>query len=93
MQELEPMLDRNDLGRILRKSPITIRNMTSKSPEKLPPFLRVGNEARWLPSDVHRWIEDQKAAPKGTSKPSRRPGRPTKSEQVAAWRAGVGAGE
>ncbi|MFH1913923.1 MAG: hypothetical protein ABIK45_06595 [Pseudomonadota bacterium] len=91
MHDLEEMMDRTDLARILRKSPITIRNMTTKSPEKLPPFLRVGNEARWLPSDVKAWIEEQKAAPKSVIKQTkRRPGRPSKSETVAARRAGAG---
>lgn len=84
---LEPMLDRNDLARILKKSPITIRNMVSRCPEKLPPFLRVGSEARWVPQDVWEWIEEQKnLAQKPRTMPRHR-GRPTKAEQVKSRRA------
>jgi len=56
----------------------------------LPPSIKLGRLLRFRPSDVEAWLKDQQAAeviqPPAPPPSGRRPGRPTKAEQVAARR-------
>lgn len=51
------------LAKYLGISESTIKTLTSRRPEALPPFFKVGNAKnspiRWRKSDVDNWIEEQ----------------------------------
>lgn len=56
----------------------------------LPPVVRIGRLPRFHQADVHIWLNKKRQAPPPactTAAPKRRPGRPTKAEQIAARRA------
>lgn len=48
----------------------------------LPPMLRMGRLPRFALEDVHKWLE-AKRCPRPHACTHRRPGRPTKAEQIA----------
>lgn len=91
---LPVLLSIGDMGRILGLGPKAIYVRIENDPGSLPPrFILPGsNLLRWHPTVVQRWL-DAKAgliAPTALPPPSprRRPGRPTKEEQIERQRGG-----
>ncbi len=84
---MEKLIDISQLGEILGRSVGALRNDLSRNPARLPAPIRIGQAGRllrWRQKDVQVWI-DQLAAEQQSSprqKKRRRPGRPTKSEQI-----------
>lgn len=98
------LLTCKELAAVLAASPKTIAANVSRAPHLLPRYLKRGRNVYWRWSTVQEWLEDLEAKAdqeraerieKALKRPtrSRGPGRPTKSEQVAARRAGAGAGK
>ncbi len=74
-------LDVEGLAFYLKKSPLTVGNDLSRSPERLPPPIRTtGRKALWLEHKVLEWLEAQISQPTPAVK---KLGRPTKVEQMA----------
>lgn len=44
---------------LIDRSPATISKDTSRRPETLPPFFRLGRTALWLESDVIAWLKEK----------------------------------
>lgn len=84
---MQILLTPKTLGAMLGLAEQTIYNRHSNRGD-LPPVLKVGRLLRFRPSDVDAWLasKEEPTAPTTTpiSSPPRRPGRPTKAEQVAA---------
>lgn len=86
--ELET-LDLYDLSSLLKKTAASIRTDLCRNPHRLPPriFLPGSAKVLWLKSDVADWLRQCRSKPALQVAEPRRPGRPTKSQQVAARRA------
>lgn len=89
---MDKLLDINDLAEWLGRSPNTIKSDLSRCPDTLPPGFKIGRDWRWRPVDVIAWIDLQaklawdKRFGTGLSQTvatRRRPGRPTKAEEIA----------
>lgn len=89
---MDKLLDIYDLSEWLGRSPATIKSDLSRCPQTLPPGIKIGREWRWRPEDVIRWIDNKarQAWDKHLGQtlhvepsPPRRPGRPTKAEEIA----------
>lgn len=76
-----------DLAEILRLKPQTIYNRLCRQPDTLPPATRVPGfrGPRWSLKIVRDW-QAQYEPVELIEMPRRRPGRPTKAEQVARRR-------
>lgn len=64
MDENARLLGIKELAEVLRRSPHTIAAEASRSPEKLPPRVRLPGTRRvlWLESDVAAWIKQHREA-------------------------------
>ena len=53
-----------ELARILRKAPETVRVDVSRKPHTLPPRLKIPDSKRvlWLRSDVKNWLREMSTA-------------------------------
>lgn len=87
LSELET-LDLYDLSSLLKKTAASIRTDLCRNPHRLPPRLFVPGSAKilWLKSDVLQWLQACRNKPAVLPQAGRRPGRPTKSEQIAVRR-------
>lgn len=83
---VEQLLTPKTLAAALGLAEQTIYNRHSSGGD-LPPVIKLGRLLRFRPADVEVWLEcrQQLTAPVSTSAPlvARRPGRPTKAEQIA----------
>lgn len=54
------------LAKVLNRSPATIASQVSKSPESLPPRLKLPHSRRvlFLEEDVLKWLRDSRTTPK-----------------------------
>ena len=92
---MEQLLTPKTLAAYLGLAEQTIYNRHSMGGD-LPPAIKLGRVLRFRPADVEAWLERQVSSPtpqapsleKGATpvKTKRRPGRPTKAEQIAARR-------
>ncbi len=99
MSESDPMLDKFEVAELLGKSHKTIIVDVSRAPHRVPPFVRVGPKTiRWRLSTVLEWLSDLEQQTKDETarlvaakirarRTGRRPGRPTKAEQIARRKA------
>lgn len=72
-----------ELGTLVGLASRTIYNRINTGGD-LPPILRLGRLPRFSLADVQAWIESKRTAPTSAPSPARRrPGRPTKAEQIA----------
>jgi predicted DNA-binding transcriptional regulator AlpA len=55
---VKPLLNLEELARLLGRSPETIRKDIQRNPAGVPPHLRIpGNRLlRWRPADVEGWL-------------------------------------
>jgi len=85
---MDALLSPKDLAAFLGIAEQTVYNRHSAG-GSLPSALKLGRLLRFRPSDVETWLEQQHQpeADIPTSKTPRRPGRPTKAEQIARRRA------
>lgn len=93
---MEQLLTPKTLAACLGLAEQTIYNRHSMGGD-LPPAIKLGRLLRFRPADVEVWLERQVSSPatpppslqKGgaTATTKRRPGRPTKAEQISARRA------
>ena len=88
---MEQLLSPKTLAALLGLAEQTIYNRHSIGGD-LPPTIKLGRLLRFRASDVEAWLTSQQAAaavvrPPAKRPTSRRPGRPTKAEQVATRRA------
>ena len=84
---MEQLLTPQTLAAALGLAEQTIYNRHSTGGD-LPPAVKLGRLLRFRPSDVESWLERQQQVSKTPPTPvqpsvTRRPGRPTKTEQVA----------
>lgn len=91
------LLDVSDLSKILKIGMKSIYVKSSQSPQDLPPRIKLpgSRTLRWHPTVVKKWLDEQS----GLSEPTvaittptpkkRRPGRPTKEEQIERQRGGA----
>lgn len=85
---MERLLSPKELANILGLAEQTIYNRHSTGGE-LPPSIKLGRLLRFRPSEVDVWLTSQKRpATRPNPEPAlkRRPGRPTKAEQLATRR-------
>lgn len=87
---VEQLLTPKTLAITLGLAEQTIYNRHSTGGD-LPPAIKLGRLLRFRPSDVEAWLKRQQQASTTLRSPqppsvTRRPGRPTKAEQVAARR-------
>ena len=86
---MEQLLTPNALAAILSLAGQTIYNRHSTGGDLLV-CIKLGRLLRFHPTDVETWLTSQKssaaAMPPAPPSTARRPGRPTKAEQVAARR-------
>jgi predicted DNA-binding transcriptional regulator AlpA len=87
---VEQLLTPKTLATTLGLAEQTIYNRHSTGGD-LPSAIKLGRLLRFRPSDVEAWLERQQQTSTTPPKPvpptvTRRPGRPTKAEQVAAAR-------
>lgn len=82
MQQL--LVSPAQLAELLSLAPRTIYNRLHEGGD-LPPVVRVGRLPRFAVVDVQAWLDAKRgiSAPPPAEPPRRRPGRPTKAEQVA----------
>lgn len=92
-----PDLDDAGLAARLRQSISTIRSWRSRSPEKLPPGIRVGRVWLYRKETTEEWLAARHSPPppailrEQTAAPlsNKRRGKPTNSEIAAASKAGL----
>lgn len=86
------IIDTSGLAAVIGVSRVTVQKDLSRAPHRLPPpiFIPGRKGARWLYSDVIRWLESLRGQPQQPAK--RRRGRPTKAEQLARQRAAAAGG-
>lgn len=53
-----PLWNATQLAEQLGISESSVRRHCCYDPEKLPPFIRIGNSVRWKPETVEQWLED-----------------------------------
>jgi len=87
---VEQLLSPKALAALLGLAEQTIYNRHSLGGD-LPPAIKLGRALRFRPTDVVAWLEGHRHSrpslyPPRQSAVARRPGRPTKAEQVAARR-------
>ncbi len=88
------LLSIGDLGGVLGLGPKAIYKRLQENPDLLPPriILPGSNLHRWHPEVVRRWLDERAGLVESTSPPPyptrRRPGRPTKKEQIERARQG-----
>ena len=86
---MERLLSPKTLATTLGLAEQTIYNRHSAG-GNLPPAIKIGRMLRFRPADVEAWLKQLQVSTTTTviARPSaaRRPGRPTKSEQIAARR-------
>ncbi len=85
---MEPLLSAKALAALLGIAEQTIYNRQSTG-GNLPPSIKLGRLLRFRPSDVESWLNSQQVRhvaqpPAARPVARRRPGRPTKAEQVSA---------
>jgi len=87
---MENLLTPAELAAILGLSPQTIYNRRCAG-VSLPPCISIGRVIRFPESGIWPWLHSQSEQPplKPTEPTRRRPGRPTKAEQVARRRGGA----
>lgn len=85
---MEQLLTPQALASFLGMATQTIYNRYSIG-GNLPPAIKIGRLLRFRASDVRDWLKSQEVKVAqthevvGTQQPKRRPGRPTKQEQIA----------
>ena len=87
---MEQLFSPKTLASILGLAEQTIYNRHSTG-GNLPPVIKLGRLLRFRPTDVEAWLEKQTCVPEPPASPNtkplplppRRPGRPTKAEQMA----------
>jgi predicted DNA-binding transcriptional regulator AlpA len=94
MNEELSLLDVSDLAKILKTSRKSIYVRSSQNPGELPPRIKLPGSRvlRWHPQVVRRWLEEQAGITQPVEfspPPKRRPGRPTKEEELARQRGGA----
>ena len=79
-----PVIGVDLLSLLLDKTPQTIFADRSRAPHKIPPACTPpgAKSPRWIVEDVVEWLRQHKEAPAQAPAPVRKPGRPTKVEQV-----------
>lgn len=89
---MNKLLSPQGLADMLGLSVQTIYNRQAKHGD-LPPVIKIGRLTRFREADVERWINGVKFSVSTPSEPrinkKRRPGRPTKAEQIAARDAAI----
>lgn len=58
-----PTLDAKGLAALLYKSEATILRNVTRSPENLPPFLKVGKNTIWITEVVWNWLAGKSSKP------------------------------
>lgn len=61
LSRLERLLDADDLAQVLCLTVAAVRVRLYRSPDSLPPFLRIGRLIRWSPAVVTHWLQAQTA--------------------------------
>ena len=56
MSDMQPLLDREALAKVLGLSPETVRRLASQHPERLPPRVQNMRFLRWHPAVVDAWL-------------------------------------
>lgn len=67
--QIDPLLDREALAKVLGLSPETVKRLASKDPDRLPPRVRAMHVLRWDPAAVRSWLEQQSVAPRRAGRP------------------------
>lgn len=92
---MKALLTIEQLSAYLHKSVTSVRSDTVRNPTSLPPICRLPGTKRllWRIEDVERWVAQhvqdnsiEVAAPAINNDAKRKPGRPTKAEQIARQR-------
>ena len=68
-EAMQPLLDREALAKVLGLSPETVKRLSSKAPDRLPPRIRAMHVLRWDPAAVRQWLEQQSVAPRRAGRP------------------------
>jgi len=76
-----------DIAKIVRKSPATVRWMSTAHPDQLPPSFKVGKTRLYPESTVIAWLESHMPSSLAPSSPKR--GRRRKTAPEAPVRVGV----
>lgn len=92
---MKALLTIEQLSAYIHKSVASIRSDTIRNPSSLPPICRLPGTKRllWRSEDVESWVAKyiqgnlaETPAPAHNTDPKRKPGRPTKAEQIARQR-------
>lgn len=92
---MNALLTIEQLSAYIHKSVTSVRSDTIRNPTSLPPICRLPGTKRllWRIEDVESWVAQhvqgnltETTAPVVTNDTKRRPGRPTKAEQIARQR-------
>jgi len=92
---MKALLTIEQLSAYLHKSVTSVRSDTVRNPTSLPPICRLPGTKRllWRIEDVESWVAQHvQGSPTETTAPvvnndtKRKPGRPTKAEQIARQR-------
>lgn len=92
---MKALLTIEQLSVYIHKSVASIRSDTIRNPTSLPPICRLPGTKRllWRSEDVEGWVAKhiqsnptETTAPAINNDPKRKPGRPTKAEQIARQR-------
>jgi len=82
----DTLLTNGDLAKIIRKSPATVRWLSTTHPRRLPPHFKIGKTTLYPRSAVVEWIQAQMSPsiqPNISPPPPRRRGRPRKKPPAA----------
>ena len=55
------LLTYDDLAAVLQTTPLAVRKLRSRSPERLPPAVLVGRNVRFHPDTVEGWLRAKDA--------------------------------
>jgi hypothetical protein len=60
MTDIRPLLTLDELAKILRRAPSTIRSDLKRAPHRVPPPVkrREWKDLRWRPETVSRWLDE-----------------------------------
>lgn len=80
MRRVEKLLTAKELADLFGISSKSVLRDILRSPDKLPPFVKIGRTPRWQPGTVRAWLAAKEG--ESTKEQKKRPGRPTKAEQI-----------
>ena len=55
---IEPLMTLAEMARVLGRTPVALRTIRARDPQRLPPAIKLGNRLYWRPETVRQWLSE-----------------------------------